>query len=340
MSETGLFNNSFSHIYVEQDAREYPLTKEVLGRFPDARVIYIRHYKDVFNRKKQDYRVQSNSRSLILARNQGNLIFEGSDMCQDHGNSRFFYATSVMNCLFDCDYCFLKGMYSTGNIVLFVNMDDYERQVLSLLQDGPLYLSVSYDTDLLALQGIADLSSFWVDLAKKNKELTVEFRTKAAVRALDPVPNVIYSFTLSPQSIISSYEHHTASLKARIDSVKRACDAGCNVRLCFDPVLYVTDWRKCYNDFMDEVIPQIYWDKITDVSVGAFRISKEYMKGLRSCCPMSAVTEFPYVNDGGYMKMPSDIYNGMRDLLVSRLKEVKDEGKIFCDSDGSVIRDR
>ena len=340
MSETGSFNNSFSHIYVEQDAREYPLTKEVLRRFPDARIIHIKHYKDVFNRKKQDYRVQSSSRSLILARNQGNLIFEGSDMCQDHGNSRFFYATSVMNCLFDCDYCFLKGMYSTGNLVIFVDLEDYERQVRSLLRDGPLYLSVSYDTDLLALQGIADLSSFWVDLAKKNKDLTVEFRTKAAVRDLAPVPNVIYSFTLSPQSIISSYEHHTASLKARIDSVRRACDAGCNVRLCFDPVLYVRDWRKCYNDFMDEVIPQISWDKITDVSVGAFRISKEYMKGLRSCCPMSAVTEFPYVNDNGYMKMPADIYSGMRDLLVSRLKEVKDEGKIFCDSDGSVVRDR
>ena len=90
---------------------------------------------------------------------------------------------------------------------------------------------------------------------------------------------------------------------------------------------------------MDEVIPQISWDKITDVSVGAFRISREYMKGLRSCCPMSAVTEFPYVNEGGYMKMPADFYKGMKDLLVSRLKEVKDEGKIYCDSDGSVVRD-
>jgi spore photoproduct lyase len=340
MSERSFLNKPFSHVYIELDIKDHPVTKEVLGNLSDPTIIYIKHYKDVFNRKRQDFRVQSNSRSLILARNTGNLIFEGSDMCQDHGNSRFFYATSVMNCLFDCDYCFLKGMYSTGNIVLFVNLEDYEKQVEEMLHEGPMYLSVSYDTDLLALQGIADLSSFWIDLAKKNKDLTVEFRTKAHVTNFEAVPNVIYSFTLSPQSVISSYEHHTASLKGRIDSVRRACDLGCNVRLCFDPVLYVRDHMKCYNDFMDEVIPQICWEKITDVSVGAFRISKEYMKGLRSCCPMSAVTEFPYVNEEGYMKMPRDIYAGMRELLVSRLKEVKDEGKIFCDSDGSVVRDR
>lgn len=340
MSGKNFFNNAFSHIYVEKDIKDLPVVREVSGNLPSSKVILIKHYKDVFNRKRQDYKVQSKSRSLILARNTGNLIFEGSDMCQDHGNSRFFYATSVMNCLFDCDYCFLKGMYSTGNIVLFVNLEDYEKRIEEMLKDGPMYLSVSYDTDLLAFQGIADLSSFWIDLARRRKDLTIEFRTKAHITKFEPMANVIYSFTLSPQSVISSYEHYTASLEGRLDSVRRACDTGCNVRLCFDPVLYVRDYLKCYNDFMDEVIPKVCWDKITDVSVGAFRISKEYIKGLRSCCPMSAVTEFPYVNEGGYMKMPSDIYKGMRDLLVSRLKEVKDEGKIFCDSDGSIIGDR
>ena len=340
MSDKTFYNKPFSHIYVEKDIKDIPLVKEVLNNLPSAQVILIKHYKDIFNRKKQDFRVQSKTRSLILAKNTGNLIFEGSDMCQDHGNSRFFYATSVMNCLFDCDYCFLKGMYSTGNIVLFVNLEDYEKKIKEMLKEGPMYLSVSYDTDLLALQGIADLCSFWTELAKNNEDLTIEFRTKAHVKRFDPAPNVIYSFTLSPQSVISSYEHYTSSLEGRLDSVSRACEAGCNVRLCFDPVLYVRDYMKCYNDFMDEVLPRVSWDKITDVSVGAFRISKEYMKGLRSCCPMSAVTEFPYVNEGGYMKMPSDIYKGMRDLLVSRLKEVKDEGKIFCDSDGSIVRDR
>ena len=340
MSERTLFNKSLSHIYIEPDIKDHPITKEVLRNLSEPEVIYVKHYKDVFNRKRQDFRVQSKSRSLILAKNTGNLIFEGSDMCQDHGNSRFFYATSVMNCIFDCDYCFLKGMYSTGNIVLFVNREDYEKRVEAMLKDGPLYLSVSYDTDLLALQGIADLSSFWIELAKKNKDLTIEFRTKSHVTKFEPAPNVIYSFTLSPRSVISSYEHYTASLEGRLDSVSRACEAGCNVRLCFDPVLYVKDYMKCYNDFMDEVLPRVSWDKITDVSVGAFRISKEYMKGLRSCCPMSAVTEFPYVNEDGYMKMPPKMYGKMRDLLVTRLKEVKDEGKIFCDSNGSVVGNR
>ena len=340
MSKSSFLNKSFSHIYIEDEVRDNPLTLEVLGNLKDAQVIYIKHYKDVFNRKRQDFRVQSKSRSLILAKNTGNLIFEGSDMCQDHGNSRFFYATSVMNCIFDCDYCFLKGMYPTGNIVLFVNMEDYKREVKSMLKDGPMYLSVSYDTDLQALSGIADIASFWTDLAKEEKDLTVEFRTKAHITKFEPLPNVIYSFTLSPRSISTSFEHYAASLDGRLDSVRNACDAGCNVRLCFDPVLYVPEWKECYNDFMDEVIPKVDWDKITDVSVGTFRISKEFIKGLRKCCPMSSVTEFPYVNEGGYLKVPSDIADPMRDLIVTRLLEVKDGSKIFCDSDGSIVGNR
>lgn len=340
MSDKSLLNKPFEHIYIEEGVKDHPMTLQVLARYESSKRIYIRHYKDVFNRKNQNFRAQSMSRSLILAKNTGNLIFKGSDMCQDHGNSRFYYATSVMNCLFDCDYCFLKGMYPTADIVIFVNLEDYASKIRDMLQEGPMYLSISYDTDLLALNKVADLLSFWTDLALKEKDLTLEIRTKASCDVFEPVPNIIYSFTLSPQKVISSYEKHTAGLNSRLQSVIKACEEGCKVRLCFDPVVYINGWEECYNSFMDEVIPQIPWDKITDISVGTFRISKEYQKGLRSSCPMSAVTEYPYINEGGYLKIDNELAAGMREIIVAGLREVKNEKYIFCDSDGSFLGDR
>lgn len=340
MSGKCSYNPTFSHVYVEEQVKELPLTKEVLSNLPSSKIIYIKHYKDIFNRKKQDYRAQSKSRSLILAANKGNLIFKGSDMCQDHGNSRFFYAAGVMNCLFDCDYCFLKGMYNTADIVLFVNLEDYFDEVKRMLSDGPMFLSVSYDTDLYALQGIADIPSRWIDLAKDNLDLTIELRTKAHPKTFVPLGNVIYSFTLSPQKVISSFERGTSSLRGRLDAVKEATDAGCKVRLCFDPLIRVRDWESCYNEFMDTVISGVCWDKVYDISVGTFRISAEYIKKLRRCCPMSEVTEYPFVNSEGYSKYPDEIASTMRSYIVKRLPEVIDEGKIFCDSNGSVFGDR
>ena len=44
----------FAHIYVEERALGYPLTERILAKLPDAHVIKIRHYKDVFDRKRQD----------------------------------------------------------------------------------------------------------------------------------------------------------------------------------------------------------------------------------------------------------------------------------------------
>mgnify|MGYP006970641936 FL=1 len=30
----------------------------------------------------------------------------------------------MMNCIYDCSYCYLKGMYPSGHMVLFVNIED------------------------------------------------------------------------------------------------------------------------------------------------------------------------------------------------------------------------
>lgn len=340
MSKESSLYTDFSHIYVERQALDHPITSAILDRFKDRQIIVIRHYKDVFNRKRQDYISQSKSKKLILAVNTGTRIFEGSEMCQDHGNDRFYYASNVMNCLFDCDYCFLKGMYNTANILMFVNFEDYAADVEKMLSGGPMYLSVSYESDLPAINGIYDMTSRWCEFASEHPDLTLEVRTKSAFRAKIPASNIIYSYTLSPQEVIERYEHHTASLDARIDAVVHSYDTGALVRLCFDPLIYVSDYEKCYNGFMDEVLAHIDFKKIHDMSVGTFRISKEYLKGLRRCCPMSAATEFPFVNDKGYSVYPHKLSRSMEDLVISRLCEVADAKDIYCDSDRSIIGDR
>ena len=54
-----------------------------------------------------------------------------------------------MNCIFDCEYCYLKGMYPSANIVVFVNLEDIFAEVAQKLENHSLYLCVSHDTDLL-----------------------------------------------------------------------------------------------------------------------------------------------------------------------------------------------
>ena len=134
----------FTHIYVEERAYGYPLTEKILAKIPEAHVIRIKHYKDVFDRKRQNAPLQKEHQALIIAVREGSRIFKGAPVCQSMGQKNFYYASSMMNCPFDCEYCYLKGMYPSSNMVVFVNLEDYRSDVEDKLKEGPMYVCASF----------------------------------------------------------------------------------------------------------------------------------------------------------------------------------------------------
>ena len=192
----------FTHVYVEERAEDYPLTEKILAKLQDAEVIRIRHYKDVFDRKRQNAPLQREHRALIVAVRDGNRVFKGAPVCQSFGQKNFYYASSMMNCPFDCEYCYLKGMYPSGHMVVFVNLEDYRKDVEEKLKEGPMYVCASYDTDLLAMNGLTGHADFWKEMAKTYGDLLVELRTKAVPEIKENISNVIYAFTLSPEEVV------------------------------------------------------------------------------------------------------------------------------------------
>ena len=150
------FQPNFSHIYLEKDAVVYPLTQLTLSKFPKAEILEIDHYKDVFNRPRQDFQLQKASMKLILAKKTEPFLYPASDMVQEYGTPNVFYNTPILNCLYNCDYCFLQGMYPSGNLVVFVNEEDFFNSIKNKLNDlddsaKSMVVSISYNTDLMAM---------------------------------------------------------------------------------------------------------------------------------------------------------------------------------------------
>ena len=327
------FNPFFSHIYIEKAVREHARTQKILAKFPSAEIIEIDHYKDIFCRSRQSFRFQHRTQKLILAARQGTLLYEGAPVCQSFGSQYFYYASCAMNCIYDCAYCYLKGMYPSANIVIFVNLEDILAQVGRVLEQHPLYLCVSYDTDLLAMEPITGYVQEWCDFAKQRENLKIEIRTKCAnesfVRSVSPVSSVIYAFTLSPQAIIDAFEHRTPSLTQRLSCAAEMIRAGCPVRLCFDPMIYVPDWKRHYATMLAEVFRTIPMDNIMDVSIGTFRISQDYLKNMRRQDPESAVIWFPFQKESGYCHYPNELMEEMECFLSERLEKKISKEKIF-----------
>lgn len=331
------YNPFFSHIYVEKAVKDHPRTKRILQKFPQANIIFIDHYKDVFCRKRQNFILQQKTQNLILGTKQGNLIYKGAPVCQNFGNESFYYTSCIMNCVYDCEYCYLKGMYPSGNMVIFVNLEDIFDEVRNRLKKHAMYLCISYDTDMLAMEPVAGYTKEWISFAETQinlrKQLKIEIRTKSADARFwqthSPVPGIIYAITLSPQAIIDAYEHKTPSLKQRLASAKEAIQRGFSVRLCFDPMLYCKGWELQYSKMLKQVFAEINMDKIEDVSVGTFRVSQDYLKKMRKNQPGSAVVHFPYQNDGGVYHYSKELTEQMEGFLTDNLEKELPENKIF-----------
>lgn len=302
-SENNFYKKAFSCIYVEEGAFRYDKTAAILSHFPNASVIPIRHYKDVFNRKNQNPVIQKKSQQLILAVQREKWIYPGASVCQSFGNEHFYYASLMMNCIYDCEYCYLQGMYPSGHLTVFINTEDCFADLERLLLLHPVYLCISFDSDLLAFEGITGYVAEWCEYCRLHPELTMEVRTKSASFALlkgITVPrNLILAWTLTPDYVADNYEHKAPPLKARIKAAAEAVESGASVRLCFDPVLLVPDFENIYSEFFKTVFATLPPSRIKDVSFGEFRVSCDYLKRMRKLRPDSRLLWYPYTAKGG-----------------------------------------
>ena len=335
------YQEHFQHIYVEEAILQSPDVERVLRKFPKAKVIPIRHYKDVFNRKKQGRLAQSRSRKLILAKKEGQRLYDGAVVCQDFSESHFCYTSLLMNCPFHCSYCYLQGMYPSSNLVMFLNLEDYFSDCKKwIAEKGSLYLCISYDSDLLAMEGVYPYVEEFARFLNQENALRIEVRTKAGGEglwrkmqklplSLDARKRMIFAFTLSPEKIIEEAEEGTARLSSRIFAIQKALEGGYLVRLCFDPMIYHPRWKELYSDLLEEVFEKISMEQIHDCSLGSFRISESYLKAMGKALPNSPHTQFPYENSGGYYHYPGELMEEMEGFLYSRLQEKLPKEKIF-----------
>ena len=322
------FLPDFSHIYVESQSIDSDIAKQSFKRFPKAKIIEIEDYKKIFNKNGQDFQIQKLSTKLILAKKQPPFIYPATDIIQDSGFSNFYYCTPILNCIYNCEYCFLQGMYSSANIVVFTNTvevkDAVKKQILERkYPDEPLLLSLSYNTDILALENILPLTKQWIDFANNTDDLFMEIRTKSGLTSsfnkLKPSKKILFAWTLSPNNIIQKYEHKTPLLERRIMSIQKIVDSGWPVRLSFDPILIYPNWEEDYKQMFERIKETISGDKIFDITIGVFRMSDDFFNRIKKTKPDSDLFYNNYDNSNNVKTVTKDQKEMVRDFALSQL---------------------
>lgn len=332
-SESISLAKPFSHIYIEKDIITEPAVKSIISHFPASVITEINRYKDIFNRKNQSFSVQKASKALIIAKKHRELIYKGAPFCQSFGYDYFYYTSFVLNCVFDCEYCYLRGMYPSGNIVVFVNTDDFLKEAEKISQNKEIFLCVSYDTDLAALENIFGFCSLWYDFAKKHKNVNIELRTKTAdmsfLKGLEPVENFITALTLSPANIASKHEAGVPSLEKRLSAAKEVTRLGFPLRLSFDPILKTDSFEKTYNEFICKCFSELDPSLIKDIGLGCFRISPSYLKSMRKNYPSSLIACYPYELSEGAYSYPEKEKKYMTEYVEGLISKYMSKDKIY-----------
>lgn len=324
-SEKSFYNPDFSHVYIENQIAGHPKTLQILRLLPKSKIIYIDHYKDVFCKKNQSYACQAKSKKLILAKKSDSFLYKGSTLCDSFGNENFYYTTNAMNCIYSCDYCYLQGLYPSANLVVFVNIEDTFSELERRLQDEKLYICNSYDTDLLAIEGLTGFVADWVDFVSKHKGICVELRTKSAnymaIAKKPPIPDFYLAWSVSPDDYTKKYEQNTPGLAARLNSMARAIDDGWRVRLCIEPVIFSQKWKDSYEELISAISAGIDIKKLAGISIGAFRVPKDNLKTMRNANCGSSLLAYPYVYDSanGCWTYEAGVTDEMTDFIRDKL---------------------
>jgi spore photoproduct lyase len=281
----------FPVIYIEEQIKDHPRVLTLCERFTSAPKVFCKHYGEIFNKKAQNFRLQKKKPSLILARKHQNHLLpipKGYGIGGQHN----FYFSHMLNCLYDCRYCFLQGMYASAHYVVFVNYEDFQKAILEKLESLPgeeVYFFSGYDCDSLAMEPVTRFFDAFYPLFMNHPKAYLELRTKSfGIQPLlqkKPIPNCIIAFSLTPEPISKELEHKTPSIGKRLEAMQKLQKEGWQIGIRLDPLIYCKDYQKYYRDFFDLLFTTIDPKKIHSITLGAFRLPKPVFKNMLRLYP-------------------------------------------------------
>jgi spore photoproduct lyase len=323
-------------IYVEVGVKDHPRTQSILAKYPTADVIECEHYKAVFNPKGQNFRQQKEQGpALILAEKKGKKVMS-APAGFGIGHQHNYYFSHLLNCPYDCRYCFLQGMYPSANWVLFVNFEDFMQEIKEVADshpEGSCVFFSGYDGDSLAMDGLSGFLPAFLDFFRELPQATLELRSKSTqIRSLltaEPIDNVVVAYSLTPAAVASHVEHKAPSVEKRLVAIEKLVAAGWNIGLRFDPLIQVAGFEEQYQELMNRLQALIPVKQLHSVSIGALRFPNKMLDKLQALYPKDKLLMYPFEQKKGVSSYPEELEQSLKACVHDMVSAWVGSDKIF-----------
>ena len=314
-------------VYIETDIRDHPRTERLLERLGQRDIVLIEHYGEVFNPRAQNFRLQKKNPAVIIARkNKGHVLAAppGFGLGGDHN----YYFSHMLNCMYDCRYCFLQGMYQSAHQILFVNFEDFAEQIRKVSAehaDAPVWFYSGYDCDSLANDPMTHFCDYFLPVIESIDNAWMELRTKSTqVRALlrrEPLERVVTAFSFTDETSHARLEHGVPPIDRRIDSMRRLHEAGWPIGLRFDPIVYHPDYQSGFSQLLEQIFSAIDPASIHSASLGSFRLTRDHYRDVARLYPEEPLFAQQMTLENGIVSYPREREREMIEYCESRLLE-------------------
>ncbi|MFP4332176.1 MAG: spore photoproduct lyase family protein, partial [Campylobacterales bacterium] len=202
------------------------------------------------------------------------------------------------------------------------NNDEFINEASKLPKNARI--SISYDTDLLALDSLLNSIGHWIEFAKTSPDKLIELRTKSTNIGIllnqDIPPNFQIAYTLLPEQIQQTYEKNTPKLKSRLNAIQKLQSKGINIMICIDPIIAHKEYDKLYLPFVDKLREHIDAQNLS-FSIGVFRLNLGTLKNITKKEIKSDLLYLPYEKIEDEATYSRDVTKSLLEGLEKKIKD-------------------
>ncbi|ACL75005.1 spore photoproduct lyase [Ruminiclostridium cellulolyticum] len=164
----------------------------------------------------------------------------------------------VSGCIGQCEYCYLNTQLGDKPFIrVYVNIDDIlnkaDKYIKERLPENTIFEGAA-TSDPVPVEPYTGALEASINFFAKQNNARFRFVTKFtdidSLLDLDHNKHTEIRFSVNTQSIISVYEHRTASADKRIEAVGKASKSGYPVGFLIAPVFLYEDWKQDYKDLL------------------------------------------------------------------------------------------
>ncbi len=202
---------------------------------------------------------------------------------------------AIQQCGFGCSYCAIQHFYDDKAIQF---RGDFSQKLEQLELDPEKYYHIGTgqsSDSLLWIEGSGVLEPL-LNFARKYPRAILEFKSKSAnIKTFlqkDLAPNMLFTWSLNPDSFIRHEEALTAPLDARLRAARQMADRGAKVGFHFHPIVRYQGWKTEYRELAQRVGELFDSNEVVTISLGTLTFSKSALKTIRQKAEQTQILRF------------------------------------------------